>query len=244
MIFSPFYYWSTGCAAYVFGCGGLGIGAVVDPQAHDIESYLSLASAKGLRITHVIDTHVHADHRSGGRALAQRAGAVYCLHRSASVSFPFTPLEDGQVVELGNTRLRILHTPGHTPEGTSLVVTDLRRGPEPWFVLTGDTLFVGAVGRPDLPGNAKANAEELHRSLHEKLLTLPDDLELYPAHFSGSACGAGMSGKPSSTIGFEKRYNPMLALDRDAFVAGLADVPSKPSDMMAILLENQGRAAP
>jgi glyoxylase-like metal-dependent hydrolase (beta-lactamase superfamily II) len=243
MIFSPFYYFETGCAAYVFGCGGLGIGAVVDPQADDLESYLALASSKGLRITHVIDTHVHADHRSGGRALAERTGAAYCLHRSADVGFSFTPLEDGQEIELGNTRLRVLHTPGHTPEGISLVVTDLRRGPEPWFVLTGDTLFVGAVGRPDLPGNARANAEQLHRSLHEKLLKLPDDLELYPAHFSGSACGAGMSGKPSSTMGFEKRYNPMLALDREAFVAKLSDVPPKPASMMSILAENQGRKA-
>jgi hydroxyacylglutathione hydrolase len=243
MIFSPFYYFKTGCAAYLFGCGGLGIGAVVDPQAEDVESYLALASSKGLKITHVIDTHVHADHRSGGRVLAERTSARYCLHRSADVSFPFTPLDDGQVVELGNTQLRVLHTPGHTPEGISLVVTDLRRGPEPWFVLTGDTLFVGAVGRPDLPGNAKANAAELHRSLHEKLLTLPDDLELYPAHFSGSSCGAGMSGKPSSTIGFEKRWNPMLALDRDAFVTALCDVPEKPSDMMTILRDNQGRTA-
>lgn len=242
MIFSPFYYFKTGCAAYVFGCGGLGVGAVVDPQADDIESYLSLASSKGLRITHVIDTHVHADHRSGGRLLAERTAASYCLHRSADVSFPFAPVDDGQTIELGNTRLRVVHTPGHTPEGVSLIVTDLRRGTEPWFVLTGDTLFVGAVGRPDLPGDAKKNAAELHRSLHEKLLTLPDDLELYPAHFAGSACGAGMSGKPSSTIGFEKRWNPMLSLDRDAFVAALSDVPAKPDDMMAILRDNQGRA--
>ena len=157
------------------------------------------------------------------------------------MGFVFTPLDDGQVIELGNTRLRVVHTPGHTPEGISLVVTDLRRGTDPWFVLTGDTLFVGAVGRPDLPSDAKKNADELHRSLHDKLLALPDDLELYPAHFAGSACGAGMSGKPSSTIGFEKRWNPMLSLDRDAFVAALSDVPAKPDDMMTILRENQGR---
>jgi hydroxyacylglutathione hydrolase len=240
MIFSPFYYFKTGCAAYVFGCGGLGIGAVVDPQADDVDSYLSLASSKGLTITHVIDTHVHADHRSGGRALAEKTGAAYCLHRSADVAFDFTPLDDGQEVVLGNTRLRVLHTPGHTPEAVSLVVTDLRRGPDPWFVLTGDTLFVGAVGRPDLPGNARESAAELHRSLHEKLLTLPDDLEVYPAHFAGSACGAGMSGKPSSTLGFERRFNPMLAMDRDAFVAAVADVPPKPAEMADVLRFNRG----
>lgn len=241
MIFSPFYDFRTGCASYVFGCGGLGLGAVVDPQADHVESYLALASSKGLRITHVIDTHVHADHRSGGRALAEKTGAAYCLHRSADVAFAFSPLEDGEEIDLGNTRLRVLHTPGHTPEGISLVVTDLRRGPEPWFVLTGDTLFVGAVGRPDLPGRARENAAELHRSIHEKLLTLPDELEMYPAHFAGSACGAGMSGKPSSTIGFEKRFNPMLSMTRNDFVDALCDVPDKPAEMIRILRDNQGR---
>jgi len=242
MIFSPFYSFETGCAAYVFGCGGLGLGAVVDPRLEDVDRYLALAAAKGLRITHVIDTHVHADHLSGGRALAERTGAAYALHRSADVSFPFTPLDDGEEIALGNTRLRVLHTPGHTPEGLSLVVTDLRRGPDPWFVLTGDTLFVGAVGRPDLPGDAAASARELHRSLHERLLTLPDELELYPAHFAGSPCGAGMSGKPSSTVGFERRFNPMLTLDREAFVAALSVVEEKPAGMAAILAENRGRA--
>ncbi len=243
MIFSPFYSFATGCAAYVFGCGGRGLGAVVDPQLRDIDAYLELATSKGLRITHVVDTHVHADHESGGRALAEKTGAAYCLHRAADVSFPVTPLDDGQEIELGNTRLRVLHTPGHTPESIALLVTDLRRGPEPWFVLTGDTLFVGAVGRPDLPGRARENARALHSSLHEKLLSLPDDLELYPAHFAGSACGAGMSGKPSSTIGFEKRFNPMLSMDVDRFVDALCDVPAKPAEMSAILRFNQRREA-
>jgi hydroxyacylglutathione hydrolase len=244
MIFSPFYYFNTGCAAYVLGCGGLGLGAVVDPQLHDLDNYVAFAASKGLRITHVIDTHIHADHRSGGRALAERTGASYCLHRSADVSFAFTALDEGQQIELGNTRLRVIHTPGHTPESIALVVTDLRRGPEPWFVLTGDTLFVGAVGRPDLPGRARENAAELHGTLHQKLITLPDDVEIYPGHFSGSACGAGMSGKPSSTIGFEKRFNPMLSMPREAFVDALTDVPPKPAEMAEILLINQGRSEP
>ncbi len=244
MIFKPFYYFDTGCAAYVFGCGGLGIGAVVDPQERDLDAYGAFAEAKGLRITHVFDTHVHADHRSGGRALAARTGAVYALHRSARVAFPFERLDDEQRIELGNTVVRVLHTPGHTPEGVSLVVSDLRRGPEPWFVLTGDTLFVGAVGRPDLPGDARKSAADLHASLHQKLLTLPDMVEVYPAHFSGSMCGAGMSGKPSSTIAFEKRWNPMLSLDRDAFVDALSEVPAKPAGMMEILATNRGEATP
>src|SRR5262245_40575584 len=169
-------------------------------------------------ITYVIDTHIHADHRSGGRALAEKAGAPYCLHESAQVQFPFQTLRDEQVLDLGNTRIQVLHTPGHTPESVCLLVTDFKRGTEPWFVLTGDTLFVGTVGRPDLPGRVRENAAELYDSIREKLFSLPDDVEIYPGHFSGSACGVGMSGKPASTIGFEKRWNAMLALDRAAFV--------------------------
>jgi len=240
VIFKPFYYFDTGCAAYVFGCGTVGLGAVVDPQERELDAYVAFAEAKGLRITYVIDTHVHADHRSGGRALAERTGAVYALHRSAGLKFPFEPLDDGQKIELGNTIIKVLHTPGHTPESVSLVVTDLRRGDDPWFVLTGDTLFVGAIGRPDLPGRARENAAELYDSLHAKLLTLPDALEVYPGHFSGSMCGAGMSGKPSSTIAFERKWNPMLSLDKDAFVKALVDVPAKPADMTAILARNRG----
>ncbi len=241
MIFRPFYTFETGCAAYLFGCASQGRCCVVDPQEKDVEAYLAFAADKGMSITHVIDTHVHADHRSGGRTLAARAGARYCLHRAAPVAFAFEPLDDGQVIELGNTIVRVLHTPGHTPESVSLVASDLRRGPEPWFVLTGDTLFVGAVGRPDLPGHARENAGTLYESIHTKLLALPDELEVYPAHFAGSACGAGMSGKPSSTIAFEKRWNPMLAKSREAFVATVSDVPPKPAHMEDILVSNQGR---
>jgi hydroxyacylglutathione hydrolase len=244
MIFKPFYRDETGCAAYVFGCGGCGLGAAVDPLERDVETYVEFARAKGLRLTHVIDTHVHADHRSGARRLAELTGARYCLHRSADVAFPFEPLDDGQEIELGNTRVRVLHTPGHTPESVSLLVTDLRRGPEPWFVLTGDTLFSGAVGRPDLPGDARGNAALLHASLSSKLLGLPGELEVYPAHYSGSACGVGMSGKPSTTVAFEKRWNPLLSLPRDEFVARTAEgIPAKPVEMEAILRFNQGRAA-
>jgi len=241
VIFRPYYYFETGCAAYLFGCGGLGKCAVVDAHEQDVDAYLAFAASKGMRITHVIDTHIHADHRSGGPALAEKADAVYCLHESADVLLAFERLHDSQEIELGNTRIRVLHTPGHTPESVSLVVTDLRRGTDPWFVLTGDTLFVGAVGRPDLPGRARESAAELYDSIHSKLLVLPDDLEIYPGHFSGSLCGAGMSGKPSSTIAFEKRNNPLLAKSRDSFVDALADVPPKPAAMEQIMLANQGR---
>ncbi|MFW6066921.1 MAG: MBL fold metallo-hydrolase [Myxococcota bacterium] len=241
MIFRPYYYFETGCAAYLLGCGGQGKCAVVDAHEEDVDAYAAFAAQKGMRITHVIDTHVHADHRSGGPALARKVGAAYCLHESADVALPFEPLRDGQEIELGNTRMKVLHTPGHTPESMCLVVTDLRRGSGPWFVLTGDTLFVGAVGRPDLPGRARENAAELYDSVHRKLLTLPEDLEVYPGHFSGSVCGAGMSGKPSSTIAFEKRWNPLLSKSREEFVEALADVPPKPESMAQILRVNQGR---
>jgi len=243
MIFKPYYYFETGCAAYLFGCGSLGKCAVVDAHEEDVDTYQAFAASKGMRITHVIDTHVHADHRSGGAALAKKAGAKYCLHASADVALPFAPLTDGEEIELGNTRAKVLHTPGHTPESLCLVVTDLRRGTDPWFVLTGDTLFVGAVGRPDLPGRARQNAGELHDSIHAQLLTLPDEIEVYPGHFAGSACGAGMSGKPSSTIAFERRWNPLLSKSREDFITAVEDVPPKPAAMEQILRINSGRAA-
>lgn len=243
MFFKPFHRWETGCAAYVLGCASCAQCAVVDPREEDVRLYAEFARSKGMQITHAIDTHVHADHRSGGRALAELTGARYCLHRSAEVSFPFEPLEDGQEIELGNTRLRVLHTPGHTPDSICLVVTDRRRGTEPWFVLTGDTLFVGAVGRPDLPGRTRESAAELYRSVHEKLLSLPGSLEVFPAHFAGSACGAGMSGKPSSTIAFERRWNAALTLPRDEFVRTIGEgVPPVPLGMEAIGAFNRGRA--
>jgi hydroxyacylglutathione hydrolase len=240
VIFRPFYYYDLGCASYLLGCGTIGQCAVVDPRAEDIDTYIAFAHSKKMQITHVIDTHVHADHYSGGVEVAKRTGAFYRLHESADVDVPFTAMRDDEEIGLGNTRVRVLHTPGHSPESVSLLVTDLKRGIEPWFVLTGDTLFVGAVGRPDLPGHARENALELYSSIHTKLLTLPDDLEIYPGHFSGSLCGAGLSGKPSSTIAFERRWNPMLSLPRAAFVAALADVPPKPEEMERILVANRG----
>jgi hydroxyacylglutathione hydrolase len=216
---------------------------VVDPQAQDLERYLEFAGLKQTKITHVIDTHIQADHRSGGRALAARTGAAYGLHESADVAFPFTPLADGQELVCGNVTTRVLHTPGHTPESLCLVVTDRTRGPEPWFVLTGDTLFVGTVGRPDLPGAMEQSARDLYRSV-QRLLALPDHTEIYPTHFAGSACGKGMSGKPISTVAFEKRFNPVLSIaSEDAFVAALtAELPPQPAGMEATLRQNQGRA--
>jgi glyoxylase-like metal-dependent hydrolase (beta-lactamase superfamily II) len=215
----------------------------VDPQAKDVNSYLEFAQAKGMEIKYVIDTHVQADHLSGGRRLAELTGAEYCLHESADVAFDFSPLTNGQELDLGNVTAGVLHTPGHTPESVCLLVTDKTRGPEPWFLLTGDTLFVGAVGRPDLPGKARESAAQLYNSLHQRILILPSTLEIYPAHFSGSVCGAGMSGKPMSTIAFEKRWNQALDLQRAEFIEKMTSgTPPKPAEMEAVLQANRGRA--
>ena len=204
---------------------------MVDPQ-QEIEPYVEAAAQKSMRITHVFETHVQADHVSGARRLAAVTGAAVFFHEAAPVAFPHVALEDGEEHEMGNVRVSVIHTPGHTPDSVSLLVTDRTRAREPWFVLTGDTLFAGAVGRPDLLGaGAEAQlAEQLYDSVHGKLLKLPDHIEVYPAHFGGSACGKGLSGKPGSTIGFERRFNPALQLaSRTDFVRFvLEDLPPQP----------------
>lgn len=232
--------------SYYFGCTGIGKSVAVDVVAGDEDWFVHEAGRAGVPITYVIDTHVHADHRSGGSELARRTGAAYCLHESnrARVKFDFMPLRHGQRLDAGNVLVDVIHTPGHTPDSVCLLVRDLRRADEPWFVVTGDTLFVGAVGRPDLAGREQAMAAELYESLHTRLLTLLDAVEIFPGHQAGSACGVGLSGKPSSTLGFEKRWNPWLALDKARFVEALtADIPPPPAGMDAILRFNLGQAA-
>ncbi|NMG32206.1 MBL fold metallo-hydrolase [Aromatoleum evansii] len=229
--------------SYFFGCAGHAQAVAVDVVAGDEDWFVEEARRAAVEIRYVIDTHVHADHYSGGRALARKVGAPYCLHASDTgrVHFDFRPLDDGEVLDVGNVKVKVLHTPGHTPDSVCLLVTDLRRGEAPWFVLTGDTLFVGAVGRPDLAGREAEMAGLLYDSLHARLLSLPDALEIFPGHQAGSVCGAGLSGKPSSTLGFEKRWNPALAMDRAAFVDCLTrEIPPRPADMEAMMRANLG----
>ncbi len=229
--------------SYLFGCIGRGkaIAIAVDVVAGDEDWFVDQACAAGVRIAYVVDTHVHADHVSGGRALAARAGAPYCLHEMAHevVRFPFEQLTDGQELDIGNVRVQVVHTPGHTPESVCLLVKDLRRGDAPWFVVTGDTLFVGAVGRPDLAGREAEMAGLLYESLHTRLLPLPADLEVFPGHQAGSACGVGLSGKPSSTLGFERRWNPALSMSKEDFVTAVTShLGSSPPEMASILAAN------
>lgn len=228
--------------SYFFGCGGLGKAVAVDVVAGDEQWFIDQAKLAQVTITHVIDTHIHADHYSGGRKLAQMTGAPYCLHESNNevVKFPFQPLRDNETIVAGNVTIKVLHTPGHTMDSICLLVTDKRRGDEPWFVITGDTLFVGALGRPDLAGREQVMAAMLYDSIHEKLLSLPNEVEIFPGHQAGSACGAGLSGKPSSTIGFEKRFNPGLKLTSKAeFVKLLtSEIPPRPAEMERMVAAN------
>jgi hydroxyacylglutathione hydrolase len=227
-------------ASYVFGCGGKGLGAVCDP-IEQIEPYLRVSQETGMKIRYVIDTHVHADHVSGGRRLAEATGADYVLHDSAGAGFKFRGVKENEELDLGNVRIRVLHTPGHTPEHIALVVTDKTRGLEPWFLLSGHTLMVGDPGRTELASSAEEGARSLFRSV-QKLKHLPDYLEVLPGAFSGSVCGRSLSGKPSSTIGFERRFNRAFGIEEEEqFVRHmLENIPSPPADAAKIRAINLG----
>lgn len=226
-----------GCSSYVIASRQTGEAIVVDAAAN-IEPYLQLARSRGFTYKLAIDTHLHADHISGSRNLAAQTGAVVCLHESADVLFSFQGLRGGQEIAVGQLILKVLHTPGHRPEGISILVTNPPRGEKPSLVLTGDSLFVGDVGRPDFGG--VEGAAQQYESVH-RLLELDDYLEVFPAHFEGS-CGKGMCGRPSTTIGFERRFNPMLKLSQDEFVEECSNAPARPLNMTAIIATNRGES--
>lgn len=224
------------CASYVVGCPTLGLCAVIDPQG-DPQTYADLAGNNAMLVRHVIDTHVHADHLSAARSLAAATGATLHLGPGAPVSFPHDPLRDGDVLPVGNRRIRVLHTPGHTPEHVCLLVDE-------WFLLTGDTLFVGDVGRVDLTEDGSGRdelplrAKQLYTGLR-RLLELPAHTEVFPGHYAGSVCGRGLDGKAVSTIGRERLFNPALGLDEEEFVRfQVTDLPPVPPDFLLIKQRN------
>ena len=241
MILRRFLVEETGCASYLFGCTSRGHLGVVDPHLELVDDYLAAAKRAGSRIEQVFDTHVHADHPSGAAELSRRTGAALRLPARAPVEFEYEPLRDGEVVPLGNTSVQVVLTPGHAWAHACLVVTDKRRGEDPWALFSGDTLLVGSVGRPDLHADEAELARELWRSLHERLLSLPDWVELHPGHVGGSACGAGISSNPSSTIGFERRNNGLLAVsDGRAFAERvLSELGAAPTEFRAIYEKNR-----
>jgi hydroxyacylglutathione hydrolase len=235
----------TACASYLLGCKTKARFAVVDPHVDLVDAYIALAEAQGIPIVAVLETHLQADHVSGLPALVERTGATAYLPAGSGVEFEHVALADGEIVELGNTELRAIATPGHATAHHAYLVTDHVRGDEPWLVLTGDALLVGDAGRPDLHAHGEQTVEtmarRLYRSLTEKLLVLPDHILLYPAHYSGSVCGRGLSAHPSSTLGFERRHNPALQFDSEQqFVEALVkDIPPAPPQQAEILAANR-----
>ena len=230
-------------ASYLFGCAGKGVAAAVDPVA-DPALYIQAAEDLGVGIRYVIDTHLHADHLSTGRQLAELSGAEYVLHASADVAYAFRPVPDGERLELGNVSAEVLHVPGHTPEHIALVVRDRTRAAEPWLVLTGHTLMVGDMGRTELAATAEEGARALFESAR-RLKALDDHVQVLPGAFSGSVCGRGLSGNPMSTMGFERRFNRAFAMDdAQAFIdLMIRDIPPRPPQADAIRRANRGVAS-
>ncbi|MCR5220041.1 MAG: MBL fold metallo-hydrolase [bacterium] len=230
-----------GCFSYCIGCPQAGGMVVIDPK-RDILDYLDIARDEGMRITHIINTHLHADHVSGEQELRAATGAEIYMYEGSPVTFPFRNLREGDMLQIGAARLQILHTPGHTPHSISILVTDTQRSPEPQLMLTGDLLFVGDTGRPDLAGEdlLEEQTRNLYMSLYEKLRNYPDYLEIFPAHGQGSLCGKGMSSKRSSTLGYERKANPMLQYSSfESFRAAVLEaLPSRPKSFTHIIATN------
>ncbi len=248
MLLRPFLNEAGSCASYLFGCTGHNKLAVVDPHVDFVDDYLAAAGEIGAPIVAAFETHVQADHVSGLPALVERTGATAYLPVGAGVEFEHVALADGDLVELGNTLVTAIATPGHAPAHHAYTVADRRRGTEePWLLFSGDSLLIGDVGRPDLhvADDPRGQARLLHASLR-RLLELPDHVVLYPSHYGGSVCGRGLSGNPISSIGFERAHNPVLALtDPDELAdALLADLPPRPAGQERIVAANRaGRMA-
>ncbi|HVS84545.1 MAG TPA: MBL fold metallo-hydrolase [Gaiellaceae bacterium] len=239
MLFRQFVDDDLGCASYLVGDEHAGIAAVVDP-AYRIEPYLEEAERRGVRLVAVLETHTHADHVSGHGRLALEHGLPVHVHSAAGAEYPHEPLEDGTEIELGDVAVRAIHTPGHRPEHCAFAVIDRSRGDDPWLVLTGDSLFVGDAARPDLAVEALEGAEGLFHSLR-RLVELGDGVEVYPGHVAGSLCGAAMSSKASTTIGFERLHNHALLEDHAEFMAAAAGpLPPRPPNMEQIVELNRG----
>lgn len=237
MYFQQFLDDRLGCLSYIMASGDPGEAVVVDP-GYDISRYLQIVRERNLRLRFVIDTHIHADHVSGARKLVAETGADLYLHKAARTAYPYHPLHDAQELTVGDIRLRIMHTPGHRPELVTILVIDPARSAEPLLALTGDSLLVGDVGRPDFGGG---DAQAQFRSV-QQLLGLPEWTAIFPGHFEGP-CGASMHGTPSSNIGAELRFNPLAPLGEDAFVAALVSaVPPRPLNITAIEATNRGHA--
>ena len=242
MIFRQITHDDLGCASYLIGDEKAGVAAVVDPR-FEVDEYLDLARYMGVSIEHVFETHNHADHVSGHGRLAAATGATIHIHRDAQPAYDHEPFEDGDEFELGALTVRALHTPGHRPEHTAFALIDTHRGSEPWAVLTGDTLFVGDVARPDLAIEKSEGARGIFRSLRRQLLSLAPEVEVWPGHLGGSMCGGpGMDMKVSSTIGYERAHNPTLSIeDEDAFVEeALSKLGPQPPNFKAIVELNKG----
>ena len=242
MIFRQITHDDLGCASYLIGDEDAGVAAVIDPKL-DIEEYLALARYMGVRIEHILETHNHADHVSGHGRLAAATGATIHVNRLAEPDYEHVPFDDGWELALGSVVVRALHTPGHRPEHTAFALIDTARGPEPWAVLTGDTLFVGDIARPDLAVDKAEGAHGIFHSLRDKLLALPGECEVWPGHLGGSLCGGpGMDMKVSSTIAYERAHNALLAVDdEDEFVqATTSSLGPQPPNFQAIVAINRG----
>jgi hydroxyacylglutathione hydrolase len=242
VIFRQLTHDDLGCASYLIGDEDEGVAAVVDPR-FEIDEYLALARYMGVRIDHVLETHNHADHVSGHGRLAAATGATIHVHREASPEYDHEPFDDGWELSLGSVVVRALHTPGHRPEHCAFALIDSARGPEPWAVLTGDTLFVGDIARPDLAIDREEGARAIFRSLHSQLLSLPPETEVWPGHLGGSLCGGpGMDMKVSSTIGYERRHNELLREEsEDRFVSRVLEtLGPQPPNFRAVVALNRG----